>query len=241
MKQWDHIGDLVLGSFAKNRTPRLLGNKMDKLASVMKKNEWKSYYEDLVAIQNHPANLMSYKLLENNYFEYLNLEMFENISERLMLLDTMGYLVDDILVKVDRAAMYNSLETRCPYLSTDVYEKAWRLSNDMRVRDGKGKWILREILSNYVPSYLYEQPKMGFGIPIGELLLGPLRDWAESLLSANKLENSGCFDIDTVRNLWREHVDKKHNNEHTIWNILMFQAWWEVIQHETNGGRATVQ
>ena len=154
---------------------------------------------------------------------------FADKKSHMMYMDAMTYLPDDILVKVDRAAMANSLETRVPFLDHRVIELASTLPMSMKVRDGKSKWILREVLYQYVPKALIERPKAGFGIPLAAWLRGPLKDWAEDLLDAQRLTREGYFDVGFVRDLWQAHLDDKSDNQTLLWNILMFQAWLEEV------------
>jgi asparagine synthase (glutamine-hydrolysing) len=150
-----------------------------------------------------------------------------NVVERMMFRDTVSYLPDDILCKVDRAAMACSLETRAPFLDHRVVELAWRLPLDTKIRGNTGKWALRKILYKYVPKELIERPKAGFAVPIGQWLRGPLRDWAESLLDERRLRQEGYFHPEPIRKAWVEHLMGGRDHTPKIWTILMFQAWLE--------------
>lgn len=148
-------------------------------------------------------------------------------ASRMMAMDGLTYLPDDILVKVDRASMAVSLETRAPMLDRDVVEFAWSLPAHMKLRDGQGKWLLRRLVDRHVPAAMMERPKQGFGIPLDQWLRGPLRDWAEALLADDRLRAEGYLDPGSVRAAWRRHVAGEADLGMPLWSVLMFQSWLE--------------
>lgn len=148
-----------------------------------------------------------------------------DLLSRLLFDDMTGYLPGDILVKLDRASMANSLEGRCPILDHRVVEFAWRLPTDAKVRNGSGKWILRKLLDRYVPKRLTDRPKQGFDVPIGTWLKGPLSGWATDLLADLRLAKDGLFDVEKIDACWRDHADGRQDHSRDLWSVLMFQAW----------------
>lgn len=148
-----------------------------------------------------------------------------NRQQQMMVLDFLTYLPGDILVKVDRASMASSIETRAPFLDHKLIEYVWKIPHKFKNKNGRGKWILKEILNQYVPKNITERPKMGFGVPISIWLRGPLKDWAENLLDEKRLKEEGFLNSRSVRKKWEEHLSGKRNWQYDLWDVLMFQAW----------------
>lgn len=147
------------------------------------------------------------------------------LEQAMMMFDTVTYLPDDVLTKVDRAAMSVSLETRVPFLDHRVLEFAWRLPLDMKIRKRQGKWALRQILYKYVPRELFERPKAGFAVPVGEWLRGPLRGWADDLLDPDRIAREGYLDAAQVRTAWEQHLTRRQDWTERLWYVLVFQSW----------------
>jgi asparagine synthase (glutamine-hydrolysing) len=149
----------------------------------------------------------------------------DDIYSTMMYLDASAYLPDDILVKVDRASMAVGLEVRVPMLDHRVVEFAWQLPLRLKMRGRTGKWLLRQVLSKYLPDSLLERPKMGFGVPVGEWVRGPLREWAESLLGEERLRREGFLNPTLARAQWAGHLAGDSTGGDSVWHMLAFQAW----------------
>lgn len=202
------------------------GEKLHKAAGVLASGSVDALYLGLVSHWDDPATVVvggtePPTLLTGNAPV---LDGLDDI-QRMMALDALTYLSDDILVKVDRAGMGVSLEGRVPFLDHRVVEFAWSLPQSLKLRDGVGKWVLRQVLYRHVPKALIERPKMGFGVPIGDWLRGPLRDWAEELLDEARLQREGYFHSAPIRKKWAEHLSGARNWQYHLWDVLMFQAW----------------
>jgi asparagine synthase (glutamine-hydrolysing) len=223
---WEQIGRVVAsGSVDKNRWLNL-ANDISKLSGVLRVDSTSSLYRNFISHWPNPLDVVLDGEEPASTVTQPPIQL-DSVVEQMMVLDTLSYLPDDILVKVDRAAMGASLETRVPMLDHRVVEFAWRLPQSMRVQGGQGKWILRQVLSRYGPKELIERPKMGFGVPIDSWLRGPLRDWAESLLDESRLRQEGFFDPEPIRKKWLEHLSGQRNWQYLLWDVLMFQAWLE--------------
>jgi len=205
-----------------------LADRLPKLADVVKESSGESYYHRLISHWEDPASVVLGGVEPLTVFDAPEqLPKLPGLRERMMYLDSMTYLPDDILTKIDRASMAVSLEARVPLLDHRVVEFAWKVPMSLKYRNGKGKWLLREVLYRYVPRKLMERPKMGFGVPIDAWLCGPLREWAEELLDKKRLREEGFFDPAPIRKMWQEHVNGKRRWHYYLWDVLMFQGWLE--------------
>jgi asparagine synthase (glutamine-hydrolysing) len=204
------------------------GDKLQKGAGVMASKDLMSLYQQLVSNWQDPSAVVIGEREHDRVFS-TDVQLLSDVGDiqKMMAIDTISYLPDDILVKVDRAAMGVSLETRVPFLDHHIFEFASKIPLAMKLKNGVGKLILRDILYRYVPKELIERPKMGFGIPMSDWLKGPLKEWAEELLGESRLRSQGFFYPEVVRQMWLEHLMGAHNWQSQLWTVLMFQAWLE--------------
>jgi asparagine synthase (glutamine-hydrolysing) len=221
---WDDIGHLLpnkyrvssMGDKAHRMAHRLRTVKsLDDMYHSLVSEGYKE--EDLVI---NDGSILKTKLDNQNIVSSIN-----ESEHRMMLWDSLTYLPDDILTKVDRAAMSVSLETRIPFLDHRVAELAWRIPLDMKIKNGEGKWLVRQLLYKYVPKELIERPKAGFAIPVGEWMRGPLREWASNLLDETRIRREGYFNPEMVKQLWDQHLSGQYDWTSRLWAILMFQTW----------------
>jgi asparagine synthase (glutamine-hydrolysing) len=200
-----------------------------KLAEEMKFDHFGQFYDFRCSNWKHPTEIVLNSQPTDSMTRDLSMNSL-NFSEQcryMMSFDTQQYLPDDILVKVDRAAMSTSLETRVPLLDHRVIEFSNSLPLSMKVRNGDFKWLLKKLLYKYVPQSLVDRPKMGFGVPIGSWLRGPLTEWSQSMLNETRLKDEGYLNSALVSKKWRDHLSGRHNHQGSLWHVLMFQAWLE--------------
>jgi asparagine synthase (glutamine-hydrolysing) len=225
-RQWSRLLAVLRPILPEKFLKRMPDDKLFKLASALTAKSPDEMYRNLVTSWNRPHEVVlggkEPHTLVSDPTQWPDLDDF---VQRMQFFDSVSYLPDDILVKVDRAAMGVSLETRVPFLDHRVVEFAWRVPLSMKIRNGQGKWLLRKVLQRYVPQSLIERPKMGFSVPIDHWLRHELRDWAEALLNENRLNREGFFDATLVRHKWQEHLSGKRNWQYLLWDVLMFQAW----------------
>jgi asparagine synthase (glutamine-hydrolysing) len=229
LRVWDRTGAAADRLLPATRRGLISGDSVHKLATVLELGSVDEMYTRLVSTWPDPGRLvrgghepeLPWRAVKAN---------LPDPAHRMMLFDLLGYLPDDILAKVDRASMGASLEVRAPLLDHRVVEFAWRLPLRQKIRGGESKWLLRRLLERHVPRSLVDRPKHGFGIPIDAWLRGPLRQWAEDLLSEQRLEREGFFDPAPVRSAMREHLQGRKNRQYELWAVLMFQSWLDQQQ-----------
>jgi asparagine synthase (glutamine-hydrolysing) len=225
---WTRFGEAAGGLLPKIARVNRLGDKVHKGAPLLHSDSVADLYSGMISGWRDPAAIVI-DATEPPSQATGQTPALEGLGEieRMIALDLLGYLPDDILVKVDRAAMAVSLETRVPFLDHEVVEFAWRLPFELKIRGGDTKWILRQLLYRHVPKAMIERPKMGFGVPMGDWLRGPLRSWAEALLDERRLASEGFFRPEPIRRMWQIHLSGAMDEQYRLWGVLMFQSWLE--------------
>jgi asparagine synthase (glutamine-hydrolysing) len=225
-KTIDKMYKLASPLVPRNKRSFPTGDKAHKLAGLLGAESQERIYMHALTHWENPAAVVNGASEPETVRRFVHeAQWLPSMEEVMMLTDTVHYLPDDILTKVDRASMAVSLEARVPILDHRVVEFAWKLPMRFKIRDGKGKWALRQVLYKYVPAATIERPKMGFGVPIDSWLRGELREWAEDLLSVENLERYGLFNIEAIRAKWQEHTSGGRNWQYLLWDVLVFQDW----------------
>ncbi len=224
----DYAADYFRPLLPKRWRYKQFGNKVHKLAEIGRSQDPTAVYRSLISMWMRPSQVV---IGAGDIDQLAELPPaiadIENFTERMMMIDLISYLPDDILAKVDRASMGESLEVRVPFLDHRIIEHAWRIPLDLKVRNGEGKWLLKQVLYRYVPQEIIDRPKMGFAVPIDQWLRGPLRDWAENLLDRDRLTAEGFFHASEVRQKWDQHLGGACDWAALLWPVLMFQSWYD--------------
>jgi len=203
-----------------------LVDRLPKLAEVLAHRDGQTFYKDLVSHWKIPDQIVLKAVEPETLLDQQEkMPQLQDFREQMMLMDMMTYLPEDILTKVDRASMAVSLEARVPLLDHRLVEFAWQVPIEHKFKNGGGKWLLRNVLYRYLPQEMMDRPKMGFGVPLDDWLIGPLREWAENLLNEKKLREEGYFDPAPIRSMWNEHVSGRRRWHYYLWDVLMFQSW----------------
>lgn len=229
-KDWEKLLDRVQRFVPSKLRVRNGGEKLHKLSHSIAARSLRELYTGFVSQWHSPEAV----LLDCNEPTHLA-DVWNNAPsglghvEQMMYADAMTYMSDDILCKVDRAAMSVGLETRVPFLDNDLVALSWNLPLRTKIHDGVGKWPLRQILRRYIPPELFERPKAGFGVPIGDWLRGDLREWAKDTLNSSRLRQEGFFEPAIVSRLLHEHLSGRCNAQHTLWSVLMFEGWFTAV------------
>jgi asparagine synthase (glutamine-hydrolysing) len=207
-----------------NAVSRMLQeNRIGRFCNLLAASNDGALYDEMTCLSELSLALVPEASTRNRWPE------LDDLVSQFLFHDMADYLPSDILVKLDRASMATSLEARCPILDHRVVEFAWRLPTNTKIRNGRGKWILRQVLARYLPRNLFERPKQGFNVPVGTWLKGPLRTWASDLLSETRLRQQGLLDVFVVQSCWREHLDGKRDHSRVLWAVLMLQTWLDSI------------
>jgi asparagine synthase (glutamine-hydrolysing) len=238
--RWDSLFRTCQPAIPARWRLRMPGYKLHKVAAILESRDNAALYDRLSSHWLDSQEILQ-AFFEPRAPSFVDRpRRLRGTAEEMMYLDTIGYLPDDIMVKLDRATMAVGLEGRVPLLDHRVAEFAWRLPLNMRIRRRQGKWILRQVLYRHVPRNIVDRPKSGFGIPLAAWLRGPLRDWAESLLHENRLRQEGYFQPEPIAKIWRAHLSGQTNWEYCLWDILMFQAWLDENRRDLGEASSTL-
>lgn len=218
--------EFLLGYLFRNKVDHI-GEKVVKGAGMLEAADFNDLYSRLTNISLGSGSMLLSEDFKHELKEIHSLNDIEDLSQRMMLADVINYLPTDILTKVDRSAMAVSLETRALFLNHQIFDFAAALPLEFKIQGGTGKMILRDLLYTKVPRELLERPKKGFAVPLASWLRGPLREWSESLLSVQSLQNTGIFSVPLVRKRWQEHLNGQFNWHNPLWNVLMLQDWMQ--------------
>lgn len=228
-KHWDRLSYLL----PKKIKPKRFGDKIHKFAKLMSSRDIFEYYEKCISFWQPSEQIVSNFLCDDeSVWSKYSVPSNLNYIEKMQLLDTYTYLPDDILAKVDRASMAVGLEARVPLLDHRLVEAAWKTPFNLKMRKGQTKWILRKILEKYVPNELIDRPKMGFGVPVGDWLRGPLKEWAEQLLSKSAINDFGYLRAEGITEKWQSHLTGVENEQYSLWGVLMFHSWLQVLKEK---------
>ena len=227
---WDRVHQALAPMLPASLRHRLPGEKVHKTAELLRQDSVTGMYRSLMSALQRPEDHLTSGSEPDGALDRV-LEGTSPLEERMMLADQLEYLPDDLLAKVDRASMAVSLEVRVPMLDHRIVERAWSLPLESKIRDGTGKWILKEILYRHVPRDLVDRPKVGFSVPVSDWLRGELVEWAGDLLSPESVSRDGIFRADTVERTWRDFRTGRTRDGLGVWSILMFQAWYDRWMH----------
>lgn len=221
---WKVVGNFLPSKFGGKQ----FGDKLYKLSNLIDNIDETVFHKRIVSNINEPRDLVnSNKEKQFSLFDKELESLFPNIISRMQFIDTLSYLPDDLLTKVDRASMYCSLEVRVPFLDHKLVENAWNLPFEQKIKKNEGKIILKKILKNYLPKQLFDRPKMGFGIPLSNLIAKSLNKRIDYFINSSEFKNQNLFDLNQYKIRWDEHSSGKRNWQFLIWNFFVFQLWYE--------------
>jgi asparagine synthase (glutamine-hydrolysing) len=218
--------EVILSKANSGKPIQSIEKKLHKLIDVVAGENLETIYDGLISYQQQPEELLAKQFtLDQRVWDSVWRNSKRPFLDKAMLFDILQYLPGDNLAKVDRTSMSVGLETRLPLLSQGAVSLARKIPVHMKVRNHQSKWILRQVLSRYVPRELFERPKMGFSVPIRDWIRGPLKEWTETLISRERIDSEGVFNAATVRNLLDDHQSGRRDNSNLLWTLIMFQSW----------------